>query len=141
MAPLGTSSEGDSRVQAVVDFYGPTDLTQMSRFPGKMDHDAPDSPESQLIGGPLQQNKDKAAKANPIRFVTLDDPPFLIVHGSADPLVPPNQSELLEAALKKTGVPVELIVLPGAGHGGPQFATAAMRERVTRFFDTHLRKQ
>lgn len=105
MALLGTSSEGDSRVQAVVDFYGPTDLTQMSRFPGKMDHDAPDSPESQLIGGPLQQNKDKAAKANPIRFVTLDDPPFLIVHGSADPLVPPNQSELLEAALKKTGCP------------------------------------
>lgn len=139
VALLGTSGSGADKVQAVVDFYGPTDLPQMAKFPSKMDHNAPDSPESQLIGGPIQQNKDKAALANPIRFVTKDDPPFLIVHGDQDPLVPPNQSELLEAALKKAGVPVEYIVLQGAGHGGPHFGTPEMRDRIAAFFNRHLR--
>lgn len=139
VALLGTSGNGADKVQAVVDFFGPSDLTQMSKFPSKMDHDAPDSPESRLIGGPIQQNKEKAALASPLRFVTKDDPPFLVVHGAADPLVPPNQSELLEAALKKAGVPVEYIVLKGAGHGGPEFNTPEMRDRIAGFFNRHLR--
>lgn len=130
-----------SRVQAVVDYYGPTDFTQMSKFPTKMNHDAPDSPEALLIGGPVQQNKDKAARANPITYVTPDDAPFLIVHGNQDPLVPLNQSELLEAALKKAGVPVQLVVIPGGGHGGPQFLDGERRQLIATFFDRHLRKR
>ncbi len=130
-----------SRVQAVVDYYGPTDFTQMSKFPSKIDHDAPNSPEALLIGGPVQQNKDKAARANPITYVTPDDPPFLIVHGDQDPLVPLNQSELLEAALKKAGVPVQLVVIQGGGHGGPQFHDEERRNLIASFFDRHLRKQ
>lgn len=129
-----------SRVQAVVDYYGPTDFTQMSKFPSKIDHDAPNSPEALLIGGPVQQNKDKAARANPITYVTKDDPPFLIVHGDQDPLVPLNQSELLEAALKKAGVPVQLVVIKGGGHGGPQFQDQERRDLITGFFDRHLKK-
>jgi hypothetical protein len=73
-------------------------------LPGGMKHDPPDSPESQLIGAPIQDNKDKVARANPITYVTPDDPPFLILHGDRDPLVPVNQSELLFAALTKAGV-------------------------------------
>jgi len=130
-----------SRVQAVVDYYGPTDFTQMSKFPSKMNHDAPDSPEALLLGGPVQQNKDKAARANPITYVTPDDPPFLIVHGDQDPLVPLNQSELLAAALKKAGVPVQLAVIPGGGHGGPPFLDEERRQWITAFFDRHLKKQ
>ena len=45
-------------------------------------------------------------------------PPFLIVHGDADPLVPHHQSELLEAALRQAGIPVKLITIPGGPHGG-----------------------
>jgi acetyl esterase/lipase len=147
---LGTSGgvrelEGDlgnpdqsSAVQAVVDFFGPTDLTQMSKFPGTMDHDAADSPESRLIGGPVQQNKEKAQRANPIAYVGRGDPPFLIVHGDRDPLVPLNQSALLEAALKKAGVPVTFKVLPGAGHGGPQFNEPRLRDEIAAFFSRHL---
>jgi acetyl esterase/lipase len=138
-ALLGTSGSGVDKVHAVVDFFGPTDIPEMAKFPGKMDHNSPDSPESQLIGGPLQENKEKAALANPIRFVTADDPPFLIVHGDQDPLVPPNQSELLETALKSAGVPVEYLVLKGAGHGGPQFSTPEIRDKITAFFHRHLR--
>jgi acetyl esterase/lipase len=142
-AGYGSVKEGSSRVQCVVDLFGPTDLTKMreqSSGKGKIDHDSPDSPEAKLIGGPVQQNKEKAAKANPITYVTKDDPPFLILHGDQDPLVPLGQSELLQAALKKAGVESELVVIPGAGHGGKEFTTDATRKKVEAFFDKHLKK-
>ena len=109
--------EGSSRIQAVVDFFGPTDLLQMSQFPSSIDHDAADSPESQLIGGPIQENKERAQRANPIRYISPDDPPFLIVHGDQDMSVPLNQSQLLYGALRRAGVPARLEIIRGAGHG------------------------
>lgn len=117
---VGANLDQPSRVQAVVDYFGPTDFLQMDahRLPNGQVHDSADSPESELIGGPIQENKDKTAKANPITYVTPGDPPFLICHGDQDPLVPHHQSELLEAALKKAGVPVNLYTVKRAGHGG-----------------------
>lgn len=110
-------TKASSRVQAVADFFGPTDFLQMSKFPSKIAHDAPNSPESLLVGGAIQENKDKVAKANPITWVTPDDPPFLIIHGDQDALVPMNQSELLHAALRKAGVESCLEIRKGEGHG------------------------
>jgi acetyl esterase/lipase len=117
---VGEHLEVPSRVQAVVDYFGPTDFLQMDahRVPGGQAHDGADSPESRLVGGAIQENKDKVARANPITYVTKDAPPFLIVHGSADPLVPHHQSELLEAALKEKGVAVTFYTVQGGGHGG-----------------------
>jgi acetyl esterase/lipase len=118
---VGANPGVSSRVQAVVDFFGPTDFLQMDAHrlsAAAMTHDAPDSPESQLVGGPIRDNPDKVARANPITYVTPDDPPFLIVHGDADLLVPHHQSELLEAALRKAGVRVRLVTIPGGPHGG-----------------------
>lgn len=109
-----------SRVQAVCDFFGPTDFLQMDDHapPGaRLRHNAPDSPESLLIGGPIPENQDKVRQANPITYVTPDDPPFLIVHGDRDPLVPLHQSQLLAEALRQAGVPVQLEIVRGAGHG------------------------
>lgn len=108
-----------SRVQAVLDFFGPTDFRQMDayRLPQGMIHDAADSPESQLVGGPIQQLPHEVARANPITYVTADAPPFLIVHGDRDPLVPHHQSTVLVAALESVGVPVTLYTVAGAGHG------------------------
>jgi acetyl esterase/lipase len=128
-----------SRVNAVVDFFGPTDLLQMSKFPSKLDHDGPDSPESQLIGTPVQQNPAKAERANPIRYITADDPPFLIVHGDQDPLVPLNQSTLLSDALRRAGVPAELRILRGGGHGGTLFTSPDVLDSVSGFLRKHLR--
>src|SRR5439155_25235338 len=130
------SAGQSSRVQCVVDWFGPTDFTQMSRFPSTLRHDAPDSPDARLIGGPLQENKERAAKANPITYVTKDDPPFLIMHGDQDMTVPFNQSELLFDALKKAGREVTFIQVRGAGHGfgGPQ-----VQAWVDAFFDKHLK--
>jgi acetyl esterase/lipase len=136
-ALLGTSGEGSTRVQAVCDFFGPTDFLRMDQAVSSMRHDAPESPESRLIGGPIQQNPDKVAKANPITYVSKDDPPFLILHGDKDPLVPLDQSRLLYEALRKAGVEATLHVVPGAGHG---FSGPEIDEMVDSFFDRHLQK-
>jgi len=133
---VGPNAGVSSRIQAVCDFFGPTDFSRMSRFWSTMDHDAPDSPESKLLGGPVQENKDKVRRADPITYVTKDDPPFLIVHGDKDPLVPFNQSELLYEALKGAGVDVTLYTVRGGRHGG--FKDPNVPLLVTEFFHTHL---
>jgi acetyl esterase/lipase len=117
---VGEHLDQSSRVRAVVDYFGPTDFLQMDahRVPGGQVHDASDSPESELVGGPIQDHPDRVARANPITYVTPDAPPFLIVHGEVDPLVPHHQSELLVAALQEAGVPVSFYTVRGAGHGG-----------------------
>jgi acetyl esterase/lipase len=132
----GGNLDQSSRVQAVVDLFGPTDLTKMGGS-----HDGPRSPEALLIGGPVQENKEKAAKANPIEYVKKDNPPFLILHGDKDAVVPFGQSELLEAALKKAGVEVTLKRVKGAGHGGPAFTSAENRKLIEEFFAKHLKKE
>jgi acetyl esterase/lipase len=140
---VGDHTDVSSRVQCVVDFFGPTDLTKMGEQAGPksaLDHDAADSPESKLVGGPIQTKKELAAKANPITFVTKDDPPVLMLHGDKDPLVPLAQSELLLDSLKKAGVEAELVVVKGNGHGGPGFASVENQEKIAKFFEKHLKK-
>ena len=132
------ATEVSSRVQAVCDWFGPTDLLRMNEQAGDngaLDHDAPNSPESILLGGPLQQSPQQAALANPIRYVRRDAPPFLIMHGSEDRLVPPQQSRMLHAALRKVGAPADLVIVDGAGHG---FRDAESLERVVTFFREQL---
>jgi len=126
-----------SRVQAVCDYFGPTDFTKISNFPSSIRHDAPDSPESKLLGGPIQQNKEACQRANPITYVTKDDPPFLIVHGDQDHTVPHNQSQLLYEALTKAGVQVKFHTVEGAGHG--RFKSPEVNKMVDDFFDRHLK--
>lgn len=134
LEPAQDGADTSSRVQCVVDWFGPTDFTQMGGS-----HDQAKSPEALLIGGPVQENKEKAALANPITHVTKDDPPFLIMHGEEDRTVPINQSELLHAALQKAGVESTFVRIPGAGHGGPGFAIPENHKRVEGFFEKHLR--
>lgn len=116
---VGMHLEHTSSVQCVVDYFGPTDFLQMDaqRLPDGMIHDAPDSPESELIGGPIQAHPEKSACANPITYITADAPPFLIVHGDQDPLVPYGQSLLLAKALQQYGVEVTFYTVVGGGHG------------------------
>lgn len=117
---VGEHLDVSSRVQAVVDYYGPTDFLQMDtqRLPDGMVHDPADSPESQLVGGAIQEHPEKVARANPITYVSSDAPPFLIIHGNRDPLVPYGQSVLLVEALQEAGVEVTFYTVEGAGHGG-----------------------
>ena len=70
--------------------------------------------------------------------VSADDPPFLIIHGDQDPQVPLVQSERLHAKLQTAGVASELVVLKGAGHGGPAFATPEVKQRIRGFLQRSL---
>lgn len=133
---LGSHRDQSSRVQAICDMWGPTDFLQMG---GR--HNEPGSPESQLVGGPIQQNKEKVGRANPITYVTKDDPSFVLIHGGLDGAVPLGQSELLKQALDRVGVPCELKVLQGAGHGGRGFSVEKMNEMVLAFFNRHLKQE
>lgn len=132
----GPNLHVSSSVQAVCDYFGPTDFTKMSDFESRMDHDVPDSPESQLVGGPVQENKEACKRANPITYVSKNDPPFLICHGDKDMMVPHNQSVLLHTALKKAGVNVKFHTVKGGGHG---FRDAKVERMVLGFFNKHLK--
>jgi acetyl esterase/lipase len=136
---VGEHLEHSSRVQAVLDFFGPTDFSQMDtqRLPDGQIHDAPDSPESQLVGGPIQEYPAEVARANPVTYVTSEAPPFLVVHGDRDPLVPYGQSLLLVDALRAAGVPVTFYTVAGAGHGG--FDDPRIPALVHEFLAAHLR--
>lgn len=72
-------------------------------------------------------------------YVTKDDAPFLIVHGDKDPLVPYAQSTELHGIPQKAGVPSTLVILPGAGHGGPQFDAPETLDQVADFFGKILK--
>jgi acetyl esterase/lipase len=135
------NGEQSSQVSAVVDFYGPTDFLKMDAAarPGDAKHDPPDSPESELVGGPIQERKPEVTRANPIHYVTAGAPPFLILHGELDALVPVNQSELLHGALKEADVKATFHKIVGAGHGGREFDSALTRAMVRAFFDQHLK--
>jgi len=132
---VGDCLEQSSAVQAVCDWFGPTNFLRMNDFPGSMDHDAADSPESELVGGPIQENPHLVAAANPITYVSKSAPPFLIMHGEDDPLVPANQSEILAAALRDNGIEIDLIMIPGMGHG---FQGEEYIQPVVTFFEKHL---
>ncbi|MEZ4707791.1 MAG: alpha/beta hydrolase [Caldilineaceae bacterium] len=139
---VGAHLDVSSRVQCVVDYFGPTDFLQMDtqRLPNGMIHNAPDSPESELVGGNIQEHPAKVARANPITYipqdVTADVPPFLIVHGDADPLVPYGQSILLVDALQKVGADVTFYTVKGGGHG--HFTDPEVVRLTTKFLAKHI---
>ena len=125
VALLGTTAnhpelEGDegnpgvaSAVQAVCDFFGPTDFTDL----GEAYSNLRDDVVARLLGGSIAENMTKARAASPVFYVDAHSCPFYIAHGDADRVVPLGQSVELDAALKKAGVPSTLYVVKGGGHG------------------------
>ena len=143
------NGEYSSRVNAVCDWFGPTDFLQMDahRMKGRsLVHDSPTSPESRLVGGPIQDEpyRSLCKKADPITYVDGDEPPFLIMHGDQDRAVPVHQSQLLYEALKKANVDVTYYVVEGAGHGlrdGKKDTPEQLFEMSAAFFEKHLGKR
>jgi acetyl esterase/lipase len=137
-----------SRVQAVVDFCGPADMTGGSLgiqgATGDKDAQAPLG----LAGAPFKEKPEIWRQMSPLTHVSPKAAPFLIVHGDKDTTVPILHSQRLEAALKKAGVPVELLTVKGGGHGmaaatGEPPAEpdqAGIRAGVLAFFDKNLKQ-
>jgi dipeptidyl aminopeptidase/acylaminoacyl peptidase len=129
----GGSGGTTSRVQAVVDLYGPTDLTA-EEAKGR-------SEVSRFLGGKTIEEAPELYKlASPVNHVSRDDPPTLIIHGSIDSTVPIHQAERLAERLKEAGVEYELDRVEGWPHtmdleaGVNRHCIAKMFE----FFDKHL---
>lgn len=133
---LGVHNDVSSRVNCVIDEYGPTNFLTMNDFPGKMDHLSADSPESKLLGQQITKVPELVREASPITYVTQDDPPILIIHGTKDPLVPYQQSVVFAEALKKAGVPVILQRIENGEHGG--FGSAEVNARTRAFLSKYL---
>jgi len=130
---LGPDTTYSSSVHAIVTWSGPTDFLVMDSCGSSLDHNASNSPESSLIGEPIQDNKDKCALADPITYIDANDPPFLILHGDADPIVPYCQSELLFNALQEAGVQSQYVLVPDAQHGTGLFVDEYFK-MMTDFF-------
>ncbi len=122
-----------SRVSAVVDYFGPTDLISFVQTPGYTSSALPTSGASLLIGGPVLENLKAARNASPSEYVTSDDAPHFIVHGTNDPLVPAAQSQLLHDLLTAKRVQSTLTLIPNAGHGGLPFINPSLLDRVATF--------
>lgn len=148
-ALLGTTGEhrefdhGDwlavsSRVQAAVDFFGPTDLLQIAAAPSALDWASPQSFAAMLLGGPVTDRVDLARRANPITYLSSSTCPFLILHGDRDDWVPCQQSQLLYEALTRAGIPAVFYELTGSGHGTPEFYQPEVHQLVFDFLDAHL---
>jgi len=125
----GGNAEQSSRVQAAVDWDGPTDFLTIGAKATR----------SNLLGGDPQTNKEEARKASPTTYVSRDAAPFLIMHGDQDKTVPLSQSEMLADALKKAGADVTFVVLKGGRHGGALFTDAESMRLVEEFFAKHLK--
>jgi acetyl esterase/lipase len=113
------ASDGTSAIAGVVDWYGPSDLAAMpaDRAPDSVvDHAAPDSRESLLLGCPLLEAGVLATAASPALLAHPAAPPFHLAHGTADRFVPTRQSLRLRDALQEHGVPVELVLVEGSDH-------------------------
>lgn len=129
----------DVPIRGVIDFYGPSDVGTMNDEPSIQDHDEPHSPEGEMLGGyRVSERPDLVRKASPLDYVlpgkTL--PPFLILHGDRDRLVPLGQSIALFSRLRQTGHSADLYKVEGADHGGPAFWTSEEVFALTRAFIT-----
>jgi acetyl esterase/lipase len=135
-----------SKVQAVVDWYGSINYLTMddqfkqSGLVGQV-HNSPDSIESELLGKLITEAPDLVKMANPETYISSDDPPFFIQHGTQDKLIPAQQSVdfalKLQKAIGKDKVRIEL--LKGAVHGDPIFTTQDNLVKIFNFFDEHLK--
>ena len=138
-AMLGLVGDGDGldaskpygkyscRVQAIVPMYGAHDLPTRAREKGLFDE--------------MTSSEQKLCRdASPVTYVSPDDPPTLILHGTADTTVPVSQSEILAKTLRKAKIDVELVIVEGAPHSFHlQPAQRDLRPLVIGFFDKHLK--
>jgi acetyl esterase/lipase len=130
----GGNPDVSSQVQAVVNYFGPTDFARMYGYEKRVDRLL-----DTLVGGTPQERADEYKSASPVTYVVKDVCPILSIHGTVDKLVPVDQAVEFDAAMKKAGATSELIILEGEGHGFRGPADKKAREATFAFFDKHLK--
>jgi acetyl esterase/lipase len=135
---IGEHLDQSSAVQAIVDYYGPTNFMTILKqsTPHGLSVRVPAL--NLLLGGSPVELPELAKLASPVFHVDRKDPPLLLIHGDQDPQVPINQSHELHGLYKQLQLPVEFEVVHGGSHGGEQFYDAAQISRVAGFFEKWL---
>jgi len=121
---VGGNTDHSSKVDAIVDVFGPSDLGLFAEKSERFRHN---------------KTPELLKSASPLTHLTKDDPPVLIFHGDKDKLVPLSQSEHLHKRYEEMGLESSLHVIEGAGHGGPQFSDPDRYELVKEFFAQHIK--
>ena len=134
---VGDHLDQDSGVQCIVSLYGASNLTsilsQSTPFGLKMR-----VPALQLLLGGVPEEKPALARlASPIFHLDANDPPLLLIHGDADPQMPPAQSQELAAGYEAFKLPGQLILMPGSKHGGPEFYDTERTQWMADFLTKH----
>jgi acetyl esterase/lipase len=133
-----TNAGTSDAVQAVVDWFGPTDFLRMDSCGSTMNHNDTKSPESTLVGGPIQENRERTRLADPAFYISSSTPPFLIFHGDKDPLVPFCESEYFYKELMAKGVKASFVPVAGGGHG-PGVMIDQYYEKMVAFFKAYIK--
>lgn len=141
----GDSPLTSVRARAIVNYYGPADLSQWDVSPlvdfiwRKRFHETLEDAMADFLGT-KDPKSPTIRQASPITYVDDCCPPVLTFHGTLDPMVPYHQAELLHAALRKCGVAEQLVPIPNGLHGGwARDVKADADERALAFFDAYLK--
>jgi acetyl esterase/lipase len=139
--PGATDSHGRplrNWVRCIISQVGPTDLTDRESFPREADRPWLGS----FIGGLHADMPDKYREASPVTYVSADDPPVMLLHGTADTVVPYRQAVIMQKRLREAGVPVELVTVEGGEHIWTTVTTRderiALRQQANAFMAKHL---
>ena len=133
---LGNFANESSDVHAVVDWFGPIDMSRMERCETYKDAN---SPEAVLLGGASAENPDLVKAMNPMSYIDRKDPLFLVIHGNADPVVPYCQSEFFSRALADKGR-LDTFVTVEKGNHGPITFNSNTFKRMVDFFKKQSEK-
>ena len=135
---LGEHLSQSSDVQAIVSLFGASNLqtilTQSTEFGLKMRVPALQL----LLGGQPSEKPELAKLASPVAHLDKNDPPLLLIHGDADPQMPPQQSEELAKAYEALKLPVQFITIKGGKHGGKEFYDAERTAVMSQFLRAAL---
>ena len=136
---VGDNLDFSSTVQAVVDWYGPVDFLAFDTFSKEKGRgDSVISPEAILLGYNTALEHETAVAACPLSYLSENTPPFLILHGTEDNVVPIEQSMSLYEELRAKGIDVTFLQIEGAGHATDHFVQSELIERILQFLKSHL---
>jgi len=132
---VGSYQNASSDVQAIVSFFGASNLTSILRQSTPHGLGVRKPALDLLLGGQPEIVEELARLASPVFHVDASDPPLLLLHGDQDPQMPINQSHELEGAYEERGLDVYFDVVHGAGHGGEEFYSGAHLARALEFLE------
>lgn len=147
---IGENLDQSSVVQAAIDIYGLSDLTQIGAdYSAEVQalHERENAAEALMLngippfaaGGAVKANPELAAQANPITHISNNTPPFLLLHGDADVLVSPSQTKILFEALVEKGITAQRYLIKNADHGGAYWVQPQVMQRIIDFLNQQFK--